>query len=71
MMVSNAVNFLSIVHGNLRWRSILVNSVEEAVDQRVRISLATHAYETTVEEASLLQHLPDSRVAPVVGGMLR
>lgn len=56
---------------DLRGRLVLDDSVEEAVHQTVWIALARDADEAAVEETSVLQHLPDGWVAPIVRHLLR
>ena len=45
---------------------VLDNCVEKAINQRIRISLPADAHISAVEESSVLEHLPDGRVTPVV-----
>ena len=56
---------------DLRGRLVLDDSVEEAVHQTVWITLARDADEAAVEESSVLKHLPDGWVAPIVWHLLR
>ena len=48
----------------------LGHSVEVPVNERVRISLPTDTSEPTMEEPSVLQHLPHRWVTPVVRNLL-
>lgn len=51
-------------------RHVLSHSREVGIDQTVRITLPALACIAAVLEASALEHLPDSRVAPVVRALL-
>lgn len=56
--------------GDLLRSTVPLNCVEVAVNEGVRIALPANTCEATMEEASVLQHLPDSGIAPVVGHLL-
>lgn len=60
---------MHFISGDLRYLDgslVLDNGVEIAIHQRVRISLPTDAHISAVEESSVLEHLPDGRITPVV-----
>ena len=61
----------SLLHLELRKCLVLGDGGEIGVDERVWVSLATHASPSAVTEARREQHLPNLRVAPVVRILLR
>lgn len=64
--VPESVQLLAGDLGDLRWGPVLGDGVEIAVDQRIGVSLSTDASESAMEETSVLQHLPDGGVTPIV-----
>ena len=52
-------------------RLVFDDCVEEAIGQRVGVSLSADAGESAVEQSRVLQHLPNLGIAPVVRSFLR
>jgi len=64
------VQFAALLELELLSGHVLGHSREEGVDKRVRITFTTLTGEATMIEATGDEHLPDSRVTPVVGNTL-
>ena len=63
----NLVILLSSNFRDIIDSSIFGDRGEEGVDHGIRISFSALARESAVEEPGVDEHLPDVRVAPVIG----
>lgn len=64
--VPNSVDLLSSDLGNLPSTLIPRDGIEEPINEGVGVSLPTDANVSTMEEPSMLQHLPNGWIAPIV-----
>ena len=64
--VPHSMQLLTCNLSNLGRRSVLRNSVEISVNQRIWVSLSTDACEPTMEEPCMLKHLPNGWISPII-----